>query len=58
MRTVAQVISWIALVGTIAPALAYLGGATSLANVKTWMLVSTVVWFVTVPVWMDRADKG
>ena len=58
MRTVAQIISWIALVGTLAPAVAYLAGSLTLDAVKTWMLVSTVVWFVTVPVWMGRADKG
>lgn len=58
MKTLAQIVSWIALVGTIVPAMAYLGGSLSLPAVKTWMLVSTVVWFVTVPVWMGRSDKG
>ena len=58
MKTVAQVISWIALVGTLVPSIAYLAGGLTLDAVKTWMLVSTVLWFVTVPLWMDRADKG
>lgn len=57
MRTLAQVVSWIALAGTLAPSLFYLAGGTTLAAVKTWMLVCTVVWFVTVPFWMDRAEK-
>lgn len=58
MRTVAQIFSWIALAGTLAPALAYLTGSLTLEAVKVWMLVSTLVWFGTVPFWMDRADKG
>lgn len=58
MKTLAQLLSWIALIGTIAPALAYLGGGLTLDALKTWMLVSTVVWFVSVPFWMGRAEKG
>jgi hypothetical protein len=30
----------------------------TLDAVKTWMLVSTVLWFITVPFWMDRAKKS
>ena len=26
----------------------------ALPSVKTWMLVFTVIWFATVPLWMDR----
>jgi len=26
----------------------------SLPSVKTWMLVFSVIWFATVPLWMDR----
>lgn len=58
MKTLAQILSWIALVGTITPALFYLGGGLTLAALKTWMLASTVVWFVSVPLWMGRTDKG
>lgn len=58
MKTLAQLLSWIALVGTIAPSFVYLGGGMTLDALKTWMLVSTVLWFVTVPLWMGRAEKG
>lgn len=57
MRTVAQIISWVALVGTLEPSIEYLAGATTIETVKLRMLVFTVVWFVTVPIWMDRAKK-
>jgi hypothetical protein len=58
MRTVAQIISWLALLGTLVPSLAYLAGSLTLDAVKAWMLVCTIVWFVTVPIWMDRAAKN
>jgi hypothetical protein len=58
MRTAAQIISWIALLGTLVPSLAYLAGSLSLDAVKTWMLGCTLGWFLTVPVWMDRADQN
>lgn len=58
MRTVAQILSWLALLGTLVPSLAFLAGSMTLDAVKTWMLVSTVLWFITVPFWMDRAKKS
>jgi hypothetical protein len=39
------------------PSVIYLAGGTSLDAVKTWMLVSTIAWFLTVPVWMGRNEK-
>lgn len=58
MRTLAQILSWIALIGVFAPSLVYLGGGMTLEAMKTWMLVFTVVWFVTVPFWMGRDEPG
>ena len=57
MRTLAQVVSWLALIGTLVPSVIYLAGGTSLPAVKTWMLVGTIVWFATVPFWMGRAKE-
>jgi len=58
MRIAAQTVSWLALLGTLASSLAYLAGHLSLDAVKTWMLVCTLAWFLTVPVWMARADQA
>ena len=58
MRTSAQIISWLALIGTLVPSIAYLAGNITLDAVKVWMIVCTAIWFVTVPVWMDRAEKS
>ena len=53
MRRILQVLSWLALAATLVPAVLYLGDAMPLATVKTWMLAGTVVWFATVPMWME-----
>lgn len=58
MRILAQIISWISLVGVIAPSCLYLAGSMTLDSVKLWMLVFTILWFVTVPIWMDRKDES
>jgi hypothetical protein len=58
MRTIAQIISWLSLIGTLVPSIAYLAGSLTLDAMKTWMLVCTLIWFVTVPIWMDRAAKS
>ena len=57
MRKLAQIISWLALTGVIVPPLLYLAGQATLPAVKWWMLAFTVIWFVTVPVWMDRKPE-
>ena len=54
MKTAAKVVSALALVGTIAPALLFFAGSIELPQMKTWMLVATVAWFVATPLWMDR----
>ena len=54
MRRIVQTMSWIALGATIVPALLYLFGGLGITQVKFWMLAATVVWFVTVPLWMGR----
>jgi len=58
MRTLARIISILSLVGTITPALLFFAGRIDLAQVKSWMLVWTVAWFVATPIWMDRRARG
>jgi hypothetical protein len=58
IRRIAQIVSAIALVGTVAPAVLYVGGGLPLAPMKAWMLVATVVWFVATPAWMGRKATG
>lgn len=54
MIAAARVVSWLALAGTIAPAILYAGGQVTLDQTKMWMLVATVVWFAAAPLWMGR----
>lgn len=54
MAKIARVVSWLSLLGVIAPAILYLYGSLSLASVQTTMLVSSFAWFGTVPLWLDR----
>ncbi|HLP07765.1 MAG TPA: hypothetical protein VK178_06335 [Opitutaceae bacterium] len=54
MRTLARLVSFLALAGIIVPPALYLAGVLSLPAVKTWMLASTLAWFATVPLWMGR----
>ncbi len=57
MRQLAQILSWLSLAALLVPAGLYLTDRIDLATVKTWMLVCTIVWFVTVPCWMGRQPE-
>jgi hypothetical protein len=54
MRSAARVVSWLALAATIVPPLLFFADRMALGDVKLWMTVATVVWFVATPLWMDR----
>ena len=46
MKTLIQLIGYISIIVLIAPSIVYLGGKMELAQVKTIMLLATIVWFV------------
>jgi len=54
MRTAARFFSALALVATVLPACLFYAGKLDLPQVKTGMLVATVLWFLTAPFWMER----
>ncbi len=56
MRRIPLVVSQLALAGTILPSVLYMLDRLSLPGVHFWMLVATIVWFVTAPLWMDRSQ--
>jgi hypothetical protein len=58
MRKIAQIVSWLSLVALMVPPIMYLAGSVQLPAVKTWMLVFTLVWFATVPFWMERKSEN
>jgi hypothetical protein len=54
MKRIAQLISWLALAGTLAAACAFYGQYIDLRQVEQWMLVSAVAWFLATPLWMEH----
>jgi hypothetical protein len=57
MKTIAIVLSLAALAGTILPAVLFMLDRLTLPAVHLWMLISTVVWYVSAPLWMDRQEE-
>lgn len=53
-RKLLQLISGMALAGTILPPLMFLLGSMTLDASKNWMLAATVAWFVITPLWMGN----
>ena len=58
MRTLLQLLSALALAGTIVPPVLFFGDMVPLDGMKLWMTVSMVVWFAATPFWMLGADAG
>jgi hypothetical protein len=57
MITVARLVSGLALAATIVPAILFLKDGMTLERTQLWMLVATIAWFATAPLWMDRRDS-
>jgi hypothetical protein len=56
MRRLLQLLSALALAGTIVPPLLFFGDLLTLDRMKVWMTVATLVWFAATPWWMLGAD--
>jgi hypothetical protein len=54
MRSLMKILSLLALILTIAPAIMLVNGSLTLDQVKLFMLVATVVWYIATPFWMGR----
>lgn len=57
-RKIAKFISWASLLVLIVPALCFLADVGNLPQIKTVMLASTVIWFITAPMYMWKSDSG
>jgi hypothetical protein len=57
-RIALQIISWIALAGTILPSILFLADRLSLDTSKSWLLAATVAWFIATPLWMGREPES
>jgi hypothetical protein len=50
-----QSVSWISLAATALAPLLFVAQQLSLPQTKLAMLLATIVWFATAPLWMGRA---
>jgi hypothetical protein len=57
MTPVAKTLGLLALASTILPSVLFLFKVMGEGPMKLIMLLSTVVWFVTAPLWMKGGDK-
>ncbi|AQT68086.1 hypothetical protein STSP2_01241 [Anaerohalosphaera lusitana] len=57
LKKIAQIVSWICLAVLILPSALYLTGSiSSLQSVKLAMIVATVVWFISAPLYMWKEN--
>lgn len=54
MKRVAQIISYLALVATLLPAVLFFADRLELPLAKLWMLIAALVWFAATPLWMEH----
>jgi hypothetical protein len=54
MKRLAQILSVVALIGTLIPPSLFFADRLSLATMQQWLLGATVLWFVATPLWMEH----
>jgi uncharacterized membrane protein YdjX (TVP38/TMEM64 family) len=58
IKQITQIVSWLCLIVLVVPSVLFLTDKLpSLDQVKLIMLIATVVWFVSTPLWMWK-EKG
>ena len=55
MKTLLPIVSYLGLALVIVPPLAYLAAAMDKSVMSSVMLAGTIVWFASVPFWMNRS---
>lgn len=60
MRLILRIVSLLSLVVLILPSILFLAGRIELPTVKLWMLVATIVWFVTATpiMWKEKEQPA
>lgn len=57
MKRIAQILSGLALVGTLGPPCFYFADRLELGAMQGWLLAAAVVWFAATPFWMEHRAK-
>jgi len=58
MKSVLKLISFVGLALTLFPAFLVFSGVMTWDRYATWMLVGTLLWFLSAPFWMKQPDDG
>ena len=57
IKNLTQIVSWLCLVVLVLPSVLFLTGKIpSLDQVKVIMLIATIIWFVSTPMWMWKEN--
>lgn len=57
MKTLAKIISYIGLGLSIVPAILVFQGSIAADTCKQLMAAGTLMWFITAPSWMNKAEE-
>ncbi|MBC8184960.1 hypothetical protein H8E88_28030 [candidate division KSB1 bacterium] len=57
MKLILIILSLLGLILTIVPAVLVFANIIELSTHKNLMLIGTVLWFVTVPFWMNKRNE-
>jgi hypothetical protein len=58
MKIIIKLGSFVSLVLTIVPSLIFFTGDLELSQMKIYMGVGMVLWFVTAPFWINKSSKS
>lgn len=53
-KRIAQILSGLALVGTIVPPVLFFADRLSLSATQQWLLGAALLWFLATPIWMEH----
>jgi hypothetical protein len=56
MKTIIKLISYIGLALTLIPSFLVFSGNATLDSSKIFMLIGTIIWFVSAPSWMNKTE--
>ena len=56
MKTLLKIVSLIGLLATIVPSFLVFAEIITLDTNKLLMIIGTILWFVSVPFWMNKKD--
>ena len=58
MKPLLKLVSFVGLALTVVPAFLVFAGVMTWDRYATWMLVGTLLWFLSAPFWMKRHPDG